>query len=109
MHAPGSELVGLTSPAERPFVRSLERRTHMPHTYFEADGLDGLQRIYDRAIEHIGKRQIITMDLRNIVAARIFTLAADGGHSDEDVLKAALKNLIPDGVLDDIFSPQADT
>ena len=67
----------------------------MPHTYFEADGLASLQSAYDRALAILEKHQSAPDEIRNILAARIFSFAADGGHSEEAILKAALSGLMP--------------
>jgi len=72
----------------------------MPHAYFESEGLAGLKRIYDRALGILEKRQSITVEVRDIIAARIFTMASDGQHSDEIILKAALRGLVPEATLD---------
>ena len=72
----------------------------MPHAYFESDGLAGLKKIYDRALEILEKHQSSPVEVRDIIATRIFTLASDGHHSDEMILKAALRGLVSEASLD---------
>ena len=83
----------------------------MPHAYFEVEGLDRLQRAYDRALAILEKRQSIPAEIRNILAARIFSFAADGGHSEEAILRAALNGLVPAETIDTHFpnSPELPT
>jgi hypothetical protein len=45
-------------------------------------------------------RQPIPVELRDAIAARIFSIASDGHHSDEIILKAALRGLVPEATLD---------
>jgi hypothetical protein len=71
----------------------------MPHSYFEAEGIAGLQKVYDRALAILEKHQPIPTELRDIVAGRIFRLASDGGHADDVILKTALSGLLPEAVL----------
>jgi hypothetical protein len=72
----------------------------MPHAYFESDGLTGLKKVYDRALAILATRQPIPVELRDAIAARIFSIASDGHHSDEIILKAALRGLVPEATLD---------
>ena len=72
----------------------------MPHAYFESDGLTDLKRVYDRALAILATRQPIRVELRDAIAARIFSIASDGHHSDEVILKAALRGLVPEASLD---------
>jgi hypothetical protein len=39
-----------------------------------------------------------------MIAARIFIIASDGQHSDEIILKAALRGLVPEASLDALSS-----
>ena len=76
----------------------------MPHAYFESDGLASLKRIYDRALRIVEKHQSIPVEVRDTIAARIFTLASDGQHSDVIILKAALRGFVPETSLDALSS-----
>jgi hypothetical protein len=49
----------------------------MPHTYFESDGLTSLKKVYDRALAILAMRQPIPVELRDTIAARIFSIASD--------------------------------
>ena len=77
----------------------------MPHAYFESDGLAGLKKIYDRALGILEKHQSSPVELRDTIAARIFIIASDGEHSDEIIIKAALRGLVPDDASLDALSP----
>jgi hypothetical protein len=72
----------------------------MPHAYFESDGFTGLKEVYDRALAVLATRQPIPVELRDAIAARIFSIASDGHPSDEVILKAALRGLVPEALLD---------
>jgi hypothetical protein len=72
----------------------------MAHAYFESDGLAGLKKIYNRALGILEKHQSdIPVEVRDTIAARIFTKASDGEHSDETILRAALRGLVPEASL----------
>ena len=71
----------------------------MPHSYFESDGLGSLKRIYDRALWILEKHQSIPVEVRDVIAARIFTIASDGHQPDEIILRAALRGLVPEASL----------
>ncbi len=72
----------------------------MAHSYFESDGLSGLKKIYDRALAILATRQPIPVELRDTIGARIFSIASDGHHSDEVILRAALRGLVSEAFLD---------
>jgi hypothetical protein len=76
----------------------------MPHAYFESDGLAGLKKIYDRALRILEKHQSSPVEVRDTIAARIFSIASDGYPSDGIILKAALCGLVPEASLD-VLSP----
>jgi hypothetical protein len=68
----------------------------VPSIYFENDGLRRLELIFERAMAMLERHRSASLDIRDVVAARIFSLAAEGEHADEYILEAALDGLIPD-------------